>query len=351
MDDQARAELLRRANPPEFRETIEAVFRLGAGIQAAIPRLRAHVDLTKLDKQQLNAALDLLEKAKAYGPESRFLGGFMPDIQGRGRRNRLRAGIESALADGLVGDLAAILTGYRSEDRRKPTASKVAGLDRLLLIIDDFESIADKLNPFLIDHLVPLLSRSKFETLLVVLGRDRLSDTHTGWRQQHESSLIGEVRLAPFSREEGEQFVRESGVADDATIARLLDETAGYPFLLDGEVQAELAGGRTALSLKGFYDRTTKWMNSIQRGWLTPLCFLDDVNEETIGVVLPGEDASRVLDWFKSESSVRSPIATTWEVLPIIRSRICAYQKLDSPKRFRELEQLGTSAAARRSSS
>ena len=127
-------------------------------------------------------------------------------------------------------------------------------------------------------------------------------------------------------------------------MARILDETAGYPYLLAGEVEAELDGGRTALGLKGFHDRTTRWMSPTQRAWLVPLCFLDEINEETIAVILPNDDPRRVLEWFKGEASVRSPTANKWEVLPIIRSRICAYLKLDSPKRHRDFQERAAKA-------
>jgi hypothetical protein len=109
-------------------------------------------------------------------------------------------------------------------------------------------------------------------------------------------------------------------------------------------VEAELDGGRTALGLKAFYDRTTRWMTGSQQGWLVPLCFLDEINEETIAAILPDDDPNRVLEWFKGEASVRSPTANRWEVLPIIRSRICAYLELDSPRRHRELRERAAKA-------
>ena len=104
-------------------------------------------------------------------------------------------------------------------------------------------------------------------------------------------------------------------------------------------MEAELDGGGSALGLKSFYERTTRWMTPEQKEWLVPLSFLAEVNEETIARMLPGVDPYRVLAWFKDEASVRSPSARHWEVLPILRSRICAYCKMDSPRRFRELEQ------------
>jgi hypothetical protein len=339
IDDQARAEIeVATSNDAALRPTIQELFRLGVGVQSVLPGLKTIVDLAQVKPEQLDAVVALLEKARAYREEPRFLGGLLPDLLGKGRRNRLRASLPSALADGLVADLAAILAHHRPEDRSKPMPSKAPALDRLLLVLDDYESLADHLGVFLADHLVPLLARAPFETLLLVIGRDRLSDTHPVWRQRHNALIVGELRLHPFARPEAEAFVRAQGLTDEATIGRILDDTAGYPYLLAGEVEGELTGARTALGLKSFYDRTTRWMTVAQRKWLVALCFLDRVNLETIAEILPGEEADRILDWFKGESSVRSPTATRWEVLPIIRSRICAYLKLDSPKRYGELE-------------
>ncbi len=339
IDERARAEVVEiTRDDVNMRQTLLELSRLGAGLHGALPFLKNYVDLGKVRLEHVEAAVVLLKKAKAYQQERRVLGGVLPDLLGKGRRNRLRANVSSAIADGLVADLAAILGGYRPDDRTKPMPAKVPGLDRLLLVFDDFESLAEWLNPFLGDHLVPLLARASFETVLVVLGRDRLSDTHPVWRQRHDALLVGELKLSAFDRDEAEAFIRENGITDATIAQRILDDTAGYPYLLAGEVSAELDGVRTALGLKSFYDRTTRWMTKSQRNWLVPLCFLDEINLETVATMLPDDDAERVLDWFKSEASVRSPVATKWEVLPIIRSKVCAYLKLDSPKRYRDLE-------------
>ncbi len=217
IDDQARHEVEATvAGNAELRQTVLELFRLGAGLQAALPVLKKYVDLTKVKEQHLASVLALLEKAEAFRQERRLLGGALPDVLGRGRRNRLRAAPETAIADGLVADLSAVLSGWRAKDAATPMPSKVPRLDRLLLVIDDFESLADTLNPFLGESLVPMLARAGFESLVVVLGRDRLSDTHPMWRQRHDGKIVGELRLEPFTREEAEAFVRSRGVSDDA---------------------------------------------------------------------------------------------------------------------------------------
>ena len=235
MDVAARAEVNAAVGAnAELRETLLELFRFGVGAQTVLPALKTYVDLSKIDEAKVETVARLLEKARAYQLEKRALGGILPDLVGAGRRNRLRLGLEAALADGLVADLAAILSAYRRQDSSRPMPSKVAGLDRLLLVPDDYESLDATLTTFLADHLVPRLARASFETLLVVLGRDRLSDTHPVWKQRHELRFGGELRLSPWSREEAETFLRAQGITNDLAVTRILDDTAGYPYLLAG---------------------------------------------------------------------------------------------------------------------
>jgi hypothetical protein len=127
IDDQARREAeVAAGGDPATRKAILDLFRMGVGVQAAIPALRRHVDLAKVGDEQLDSVLHLLEKAKAYQQERRVLGGFFPDVFQRGRRNRLRSGAEEAIADGLVADLSAILSRWRAQEATKPMPSKVA---------------------------------------------------------------------------------------------------------------------------------------------------------------------------------------------------------------------------------
>ena len=347
IDERARAEVeSATTGDTALRQTVVELFRLGVGLQAALPELKKHVDLSRIKEAELESAIRVLERAKAYQAESRLLAGIFPDLLGSGRRNRLRANPQGTIADGLIADLSAILTGYRTKDIAKPAAGKEPSVDRLLLVVDDFESLSDALGSFLGEHFVPMLSRASFESVLVVVGRDRLTDTHPVWRQQHHSLIAEEIRLRPFSEDEATAYLAASGISEPLAVERILRDTARYPYLLVGAVEAELDGGGSALSLKSFFDRTTRWMTPRQRKWLVPLCFLEHVNEETIRVILPDDDPTAVLEWFKAEPSVRSPSASRWEILPIIRSKITAYVKLDSPRRYRELSELAERAPA-----
>jgi hypothetical protein len=84
-------------------------------------------------------------------------------------------------------------------------------------------------------------------------------------------------------------------------------------------------------------------MNDEQKGWLRALSFLKLVDREGIKKVLPSADADQVLAWFKSEASIRDPDAARWCVLPIIRSRVQEYVRIDSTKEHGELQHAVTS--------
>jgi hypothetical protein len=206
------------------------------------------------------------------------------------------------------------------------------------LIIDDYESLQGRLEEFLLNNFIRELEQANFNTLLIILGRDRLTDTHTAWRQHHRRNVIDEIILNTFSKLESEEYVRSYGINDDKVIAQMIEATDGFPFLLASEVEDYIHGRGSAVSLKNYYDRITRWMTPEQKEWLEPLCFLDVVNEDTIAAMLPDQDAKKVLEWFKVESSVRNPHSQKWVVQALMKSKIKEYINNDSPKRFRSFE-------------
>jgi len=343
MDAKARAELEQafQANP-ELVKTVAALYSLGVGLLELVPLPEAKIAARigkKLDPKLVGAVVERIQRVSAYHAERRLWNGVLPDLFQRGARNRLRTNLAEALADYLVTDLAAILSGYRRKDWRRFLPSKIPGRDNLLLIIDDYESVCGTLSDFLLTYFVPALTRVKFMTLILVIGRDRLVDTNVGWQQHFERHLVGDIALTSFTPDEARQYVVAHGIEPAATIDRIVTETAGFPYLLHAEVEAELKGGRTALALKMFFDRTTRCMNDDQKAWLRALSFLQTVDREAIQAVLPSEDADHVLEWFKAEASIRDPNAGKWSVLPIIRSRIQEYVRNDSEQQYADLQQ------------
>lgn len=174
---------------PDLAKAASAVFALGVGALELVPLTEAKIAARigkKIDPKLVANVVERVQRAVAYQSEKRLWNGVLPDLLQRGERNRLRANLGEALADYLITDLSAMLAGYRAKDWRRLLPPKIPARDNLLLIIDDYESVSEVMTDFLLTHFVPALTKAKFRTLLIVLGRDRLSETHSGWKHHFE---------------------------------------------------------------------------------------------------------------------------------------------------------------------
>jgi hypothetical protein len=124
----------------------------------------------------------------------------------------------------------------------------------------------------------------------------------------------------------------------------VIKDSLGLPFLLAAEVECELRGRGSALSLQKFVDRATRWMTQEQKGWALALAFLDDVNADAVRCTLPDSEPMEVVEWFKKEASIRSPETGKWRMLPISRSRIQASVQNDSPSQYQTYKEMAAKA-------
>lgn len=250
--------------------------------------------------------------------------------------------MSATLATSLISDLSKALV------QRAPLLDRtLEKRGRLLLIVDDYERTRDVLGEFLLGHVVRALESAGFESLLIVIGRDRLKSTAPGWGQHHQDSLLDPIDLVELSSDEAEAYIRMRGIDRAEAVARIIRDTAGYPYLLAAEVDDELEGGSSALSRKNFFDRTTQWMTSEQKDWSKRLAFLDEISLETIALVVPDLDragATKVLEWFKSEASLRSPSSSRWALRPMIKTKLKEYVQNDSQADYDELSKRAAQA-------
>ncbi|MDB4963972.1 MAG: hypothetical protein JWP01_3971 [Myxococcales bacterium] len=289
--------------------------------------------LGEIDQKQVERFAKALEQA--YRSET----GILAWRSGVRERNRVRANVSGHLAQALFADLNKLVDGHRFR--------------RLLLLLDDYESLEPVLGKFLLDELLPRLRDAAFETTLVVVGRDRVRDSGgsgsgASWKQHYASNLVGDIELKHLAKDESANLIRSrlGPDVDDVVVQRIISDTEGYPYLLDSEIEDFVSGGGTALSLRNFVDRTTRWMTVEQREWMQALCFLDVVNEDSIAAMLPNVAAEVVLNWFERESSIRSPHTKKYAVLPIIRSRVMAYVENRSPKKYERFSEAAMRAAS-----
>lgn len=346
MDARARAEVEAVVkDDADLAKTIADVFAVLVGLAelVPIPKVKAAARITGMvPKKHVEEVVRLIQTAVAFQAEK------LPDFfKGRRKRrdvrlrNDLRKDLAETLVAAVVSDLEAGLVkgifGNRPMEKR----------NRLLLIIDDYERTKDVLADALLRSMVPALKNADFETLMIVIGRDRLTDTGPGWSQHHQESLLQPIMLEELTRDEAEQYARLRGIERPETIERIIRDTAGYPYLLAAEVDDELDGGSSALSRKNFFDRTTQWMTEEQKEWSKRLAFLDEVSLETIPRVIDvnRSETLKIMEWFKAEASLRSPSAARWSLRPMIRTKLREYVKNDSETLYEELMRAGSPGA------
>ncbi|MGV3625382.1 MAG: hypothetical protein ACO1OB_31515 [Archangium sp.] len=249
---------------------------------------------------------------------------------------RLRHELHAMTAEAIVADLREALVRGRLLRRNLATSD---GLTKLLIWVDDYEALQPVLEDFLIGALVPALASCEFDTVLWISGRDDLEDGNGDWSRQYKRHLEPRIRLRAFDEAMTRAMLKQLNV-DDAKAEQLFNATRGYPLLLQ-LLAEELTDGETgsALAARKFFERTTRWMTAEEVEWFTRVCYLDRVNEDTLGRLFPKEKVAAIQSWFEKEPSIRDPNATEFVVRPLIREKVLRYQELRSPTQHRELLQ------------
>lgn len=321
--------------PKKIKELIELILQTGGKLPPVIPG----VDFKKLEQWY--------EILKPHIEQMPNIPVPIPDwmIPGETLRKLIRHDSSIPLSQALVTDLTTILHGYPKEYWYKPAVPKIDGIDRLLLIIDDYESLQYPMSNFLTQHFLPGLATAPFESLVLIICRDKLGVTSPAWAQQFQKYLRPSVVVSHLNRDEMDNLVEFYGYKTIEEKDRAWHDTEGYPYLVQLWIEEAKAGGRTVGTLKMFYDRTTRWMNEYQKKWLEHVIYLNHVNTATLQNMLPAdEDPEIVMNWFESEGSIRDPNACDFQVREFIRSRLCEYIKKREPKRHQELTERGKAA-------
>ena len=320
---------------------LDLAFNAGKRINDAIPITKKHVDFHELEKakrliEETVPVLVALQQQALPIWEQLSLGDYTA------HRNAVKENACRPLSDALVSDLAAVLAGYRAKDWFKPAHAKMKGIDRLLLILDDYEAFQDPLGEFLVGHLLPSLRSANFQSVVVVIGRDQLEATHLDWGHQIKANLLPRIDLAPLSHSEMDQLVDSYGETPQEEKERAWRDTQGYPLYVRLWIEEAAAGGRGAVTLKIFYDRTTRWMSDRQKGWLQHALFLDEVNVRTMQAMIGDEEqGAEAFNWFQSDGSVRDTAAATFRVREYLRSRLIDYLRVSDPDRYEQLQRKG----------
>ena len=326
------------------KQAARLMLKAGESVNKLSPKTRDAIDFKQLREagvvDGIDTAIDLLSSLVAASAAS--LPGPVKNTLGITRRERLRTDLYGLSSDEWVADLCAILNRPQHQDWHRLFERPVEGVDRLLLVLDDFEILGKTVADFVTAALIPALEDANFHSTVVILGRDALPEAHVAF-QHHLSSLVRDkVRLERFPDDVARQMFLEAGHTD-ADIPTLMEESQGYPFLVS--LLCEAKGGSVSF-YQQFYERTTRWMTPTQREWVIPLCYLDRVTEPAIEVMLPDAPAVAVMEWFKHEGSLRDPNAEWYEIAPYIRRMLKEYHcKEIGPKRHAEMIAKGEEAS------
>lgn len=313
----------------QVKTVAKALYRLSPAIkfipkvgQAAAVALKG-MEMVKAE-EYVEPALDVLISLKALNEK----GGILVNPLTKRRFTALRHSPFEAVADAYVSDLSAMLAGYQKKDRfRRFTHPPIEGLNRLLLIVDDYEAVGRVIGKFFTESLLPRLKNAPFSVLVIILGRDSVYDADKDFAHHLAGNIVEPIRLEPFTEPEGVKYLMGFGYTE--TEAReWYGKSRGLPFIL--RLLAENRSDeekQSAVFYKRFYERTTRWMSPDERKWLTPICYLDKVNEGTIKVMIPREEASRVMSWFENEASVRDVKSADYCVTPYIRHMLLEHNR------------------------
>ncbi len=296
---------------------------------------RAIPPVSRADSDAMTeATFEAVQKLKAFSARR----GLVRRALGLSLLDRVRRELFAVTAESIVIDLQAALKGLKGRRRLLNFAlGRLDGVDKLLLVIDDYEALAPVLEEFLIGSLVPALAASGLTCVMLVLGRDELEVTHSGWAQQCRRWLTEPLRLQPFDEPTARALLREAGVPE-ARAQELYAATQGYPFLLSLVIEeAGAPGGGSALFLRRFFERTTRWMTPTEADWFVRVCYLERVNHDTLARLFPPEQVAAVQQWFEKEPSIRDPQAADFVVRPLIREKVLRYQAVRSPSQHAEL--------------
>jgi len=292
-------------------------------------------DFQALEKRHDRASVDkTLREFKSVKPERGLLRRVLPGGAHASLRNSVRDNAIKAVADALLLDLKRLLSG--------PT--KKEGLERLLFVVDDYEFLMRPLGDFFVRYLLPGLRDADFPTTAFLIGRDKLAATHQFWNKELAGVVVDRISLKVFELPEFVELCRLNGVTDAAHRDRVWQDTGGYPYLVRllleeiVEQRAEGLDGPSALMLKSFYDRTTRFMSDEQRGWLEKVLFLDHIDKRMLRAYYsdPAE-IDRVQEWFESEPSIRDPASSLFKVRDQLRTRLREYLRRKDPDRFDKL--------------
>ena len=305
------------------REAVQMLVRCGIAFNRKSNGKRrvGNVLLEKSLEKATDKAFDLIH---AYCNQESMMPVVVQGLLGMTYSRKVRTQLYDVAAEALIGDLTAMLKGAREKDfATKLTHGKVKGIDRLLLIVDDFEILGKTLGPFLLGHLFPKLRSANFKSQVVILCRDSLVDTDPGFEQHFATDTRLKLLLEPFAAQDAVRYLMDAGYSEERA-KQIHEDCRGLPFLLTAFAEGS---NQNALFYQRIFERTTRWMTDEQKEWLVALCYLDEINQDTVSAMLPNARADAIVEWFGHEASVRHQDGRRFAVNPLIREMVLQHHR------------------------
>lgn len=317
-----------------FSRCYDHIMSLGQSFTESFPKAQKLVDFDKLSENGKLAVKNI----NALKEESVYFFERLGIFNGSALRNSLKQNAAQALSHSLIMDLKDLILGDHENPLFRPANSKNKNLTKLLIVIDDYEALQPVIQTFLIPNLLKRLKSEGFSSTAVILGRDRLAMTDPSWDQHFSGNMSRRIDVKKFDRPEMDQLLSALGVNDLPEQDRAWRDTEGYPYLVRLWMDEFESGGRSAIVLRQFHMRITRWMTERQRNWLDPILFLNEVNPSTLKVMLDDPtDADEAYAWFEGEASIRDTKAKKFVAAEYVRTRLLDYLQIRSPTRHKEL--------------
>lgn len=328
---------------------------LGDFLDAAMSAGLALNDISKASKdlvnfQSLEKHMPALKKALptlvALRNESPGILARLGIGNGSGLRNSLRENPARAVADALMADLSVITRGYRRSEWSKASQSKLPGVERLLLIVDDYEFVHESMGRFLVGELLPMLREAEFESLVIILGRDPLASTQVEFdSKDFDKHMLIPMLIDRLPREDLDTLLANNGLYSAEEQARAWRDTEGYPYYVQLWMEEAKAGSGSAEMARRFHRRTARWMSKKQESWLDATLFMEDVNKKSLRRMLDDAgEADAAFEWFQKEGSVRDSNSKTFRVREYLRVRLLDYLRSSDPAKYETLKKRAASA-------
>ena len=159
----------------QANSVLKGIIGVYDSVSSVSPKVREFVDPVGLnsatDKIDANA-----QNIAALATESLKFFDYLGLSSAKNRRNMARTNPELLLAQALITDLKPLLIG-KHQKKMMPGHGNMPGVERLLIVLEDYESLAPLMQSFLLGSFLPLLQTSSLDVTVLIIGRDRLSST------------------------------------------------------------------------------------------------------------------------------------------------------------------------------